>query len=91
MVVAGLQIATSAVQVATLVCGRRTIVSAQLPAVRTVPRFARLRHAGCQCQSRNFAAGGEVMDLAIGLPAMLLLGLAAVGLMILFVEACDKV
>jgi hypothetical protein len=31
------------------------------------------------------------MDLTIWLPAMLLLGLAAVGLMVLFVEACDKV
>jgi hypothetical protein len=31
------------------------------------------------------------MDLTIWLPAMLLLGLAAVGLMFLFVEACDKV
>ena len=30
------------------------------------------------------------MDLTIWLPAMLLLGLAAVGLMFLFVEACDK-
>jgi hypothetical protein len=31
------------------------------------------------------------MDPAIWLPAMLLLGLATVGLMFLFVEACDKV
>jgi hypothetical protein len=31
------------------------------------------------------------MDLTIWLPAMLLLGLAAVGLMFVFVEACDKV
>lgn len=31
------------------------------------------------------------MDLTIWLPAMLLLGLAAVGLMFLFVRACDKV
>ena len=31
------------------------------------------------------------MDLAIWLPAMLLLGLATMGLMFLFVEACDKV
>jgi hypothetical protein len=31
------------------------------------------------------------MNLTIWLPAMLLLGLAAVGLMFLFVEACDKV
>jgi hypothetical protein len=31
------------------------------------------------------------MGLTIWLPAMLLLGLAAVGLMFLFVEACDKV
>jgi len=31
------------------------------------------------------------MDLTIWLPAMLLLGLAAVGLMFLFVGACDKV
>jgi hypothetical protein len=31
------------------------------------------------------------MELAIWLPAMLLLGLAAVGLMFLFVEGCDKV
>lgn len=31
------------------------------------------------------------MDLTIWLPAMMLLGLAAVGLMFLFVEACDKV
>jgi hypothetical protein len=31
------------------------------------------------------------MDLTIWLPAMLLLGLAAVGLMFLFVNACDKV
>jgi hypothetical protein len=31
------------------------------------------------------------MNLAIWLPAMLALGLAAVGLMFLFVEACDKV
>jgi hypothetical protein len=31
------------------------------------------------------------MDQTIWLPAMLLLGLATVGLMFLFVEACDKV
>ncbi len=31
------------------------------------------------------------MDLTVWLPAMLLLGLATVGLMFLFVEACDKV
>ena len=31
------------------------------------------------------------MDLTVWLPAMLLLGLAVVGLMFLFVEACDKV
>jgi hypothetical protein len=31
------------------------------------------------------------MELALWLPAMLLLGLAALGLMALFVEACDKV
>jgi hypothetical protein len=33
----------------------------------------------------------EAVDLTIWLPAMFLLGLAAVGLMFLFVEACDKV
>lgn len=31
------------------------------------------------------------MDLLTWLPVVLLLGLAAVGLMFLFVEACDKV
>jgi len=31
------------------------------------------------------------MNLMIWLPALFLLGLAAVGLMFLFVEACDKV
>jgi hypothetical protein len=31
------------------------------------------------------------MDLAIWLPGMFLLGLSAVGLMFLFVRACDKV
>lgn len=31
------------------------------------------------------------MDLAAWLPAVLLLGLIAVGLMFLFVEACDNV
>lgn len=31
------------------------------------------------------------MDLLTWLPAMVLLGLVAVGLMFLFVEACDKV
>jgi hypothetical protein len=31
------------------------------------------------------------MDPTTWLPAMLLLGLAAVGLMFLFAEACDKV
>jgi hypothetical protein len=31
------------------------------------------------------------MDLTTWLPGMLLLGLAAVGLMFLFTEACDKV
>lgn len=31
------------------------------------------------------------MDPAVWLPVMFLLGLAAVGLMFLFVEACDKV
>ena len=31
------------------------------------------------------------MDMALWLPAMLLLGLAALGLMVLFIEACDKV
>jgi hypothetical protein len=33
----------------------------------------------------------NAVEVAIWLPAMLLLGLAAVGLMFLFVEACDKV
>jgi hypothetical protein len=33
----------------------------------------------------------EAMDMTIWLPALLLLGLAVVGLMFLFVEACDKV
>jgi hypothetical protein len=31
------------------------------------------------------------MDLYVWLPAMLLLGLAAIGLMFAFVYACDKV
>jgi hypothetical protein len=31
------------------------------------------------------------MDLALGLPALFLLGLAIMGLMLLFVRACDKV
>ena len=31
------------------------------------------------------------MDLTVWLPVMLLLGLAALGLMFLFAEACDKV
>lgn len=31
------------------------------------------------------------MDLTVWMPAVLLLGLAAVGLMFLFAEACDKV
>ena len=31
------------------------------------------------------------MNLAVWLPAMLLLGLAALGLMVAFVHACDKV
>ena len=31
------------------------------------------------------------MDLAIWLPAMFILGLLTVGLMFLFVKACDKV
>jgi hypothetical protein len=31
------------------------------------------------------------MDLSVWLPAMFLLGLVTVGLMFLFVEACDKV
>ena len=31
------------------------------------------------------------MDLTTWMPVMLLLGLAAVGLMFLFAEACDKV
>jgi hypothetical protein len=31
------------------------------------------------------------MDLAIWIPAVFALGLVAVGLMFLFVEACDKV
>jgi hypothetical protein len=31
------------------------------------------------------------MDLAIWLPGMFILGLLAVGLMFLFVEACDRV
>lgn len=34
---------------------------------------------------------GDAMDLTIWLPALLLLGLVFVGLMFLFVEACDKV
>jgi hypothetical protein len=40
---------------------------------------------------RNSTAEGKAMDLTIWLPAMLLLGLVTVGLMFLFVEACDKV
>ena len=40
---------------------------------------------------RNSTAGGEAMDLAIWLLGMLLLALATLGLMVLFVEACDKV
>jgi hypothetical protein len=31
------------------------------------------------------------MDLSTWMPAMIILGLIAVGLMFLFVEACDKV
>ena len=31
------------------------------------------------------------MDLTVWLPGMALLGLAALGLMLLFVDACDKV
>jgi hypothetical protein len=31
------------------------------------------------------------MDLASWLPAMFALGLAALGLMVLFIEACDRV
>lgn len=31
------------------------------------------------------------MDLAIWLPALVVLGLVALGLMFLFVEACDRV
>jgi hypothetical protein len=31
------------------------------------------------------------VELTVWLPAMLFLGLAALGLMFLFVEACDKV
>jgi hypothetical protein len=40
---------------------------------------------------RNSAAEGETMGLTTWLPAMALLGLAALGLMFLFAEACDKV
>jgi hypothetical protein len=52
--------------------------------------------AGCGTRTakgrlRNSAAGGKAMDLSIWLPAMAILGLAPVGLMFLFVEACDKV
>jgi hypothetical protein len=31
------------------------------------------------------------MDLVIWLPALVLLGLVTMGLMVLFIEACDKV
>lgn len=31
------------------------------------------------------------MDLATWLPAMLILGLVSMGLMVLFMEACDRV
>jgi hypothetical protein len=34
---------------------------------------------------------GEAMDLAIWIPATVLLGLATMGLMFLFARACDKV
>jgi hypothetical protein len=35
--------------------------------------------------------GGFAMDLTIWLPVMFALGLLSLGLMFLFVEACDKV
>jgi hypothetical protein len=37
------------------------------------------------------AVEDSAMDLVTWLPAMLVLGLAAMGLMILFIEACDRV
>jgi hypothetical protein len=59
--------------------------------------FSRSRDSGTSgtrdalLEHRNYAAEGVAMDLAIGLPVLLLLGLVVVGLMFLFVEACDKV
>lgn len=41
--------------------------------------------------THNKSVEDYAMDLATWLPAMLVLGLLALGLMILFIEACDRV
>jgi len=40
---------------------------------------------------RNSAAEDSAMDMTTWLPIVLLLGLGTMGLMFLFVQACDKV
>ena len=74
-----------------LACGRRIAWITQLSRGMPLPRFGRVRHANCQREVTQFYCRGAAMDLTIWLPAMLLLGLAVVGLMFLFVVACDKV
>src|SRR5262249_27045716 len=63
----------------------------QVASRKALPQSSKARHATCLVRLRNSTAEGDSMNLTIWLPAMLLLALAALGLMVLFVEACDKV
>jgi hypothetical protein len=62
--------------------------------IRKVFRCARARHIACIPPfSVRAAEGGKEsdMNLVVWLPAMLLLGLAGMGLCLAFVIACEKI
>jgi hypothetical protein len=64
--------------------------SSQLMPPPAVAEMPAPRHSHCSPDPPD-PNGRRPMDLTIWLPGMFLLGLLAVGLMFLFVEACDKV
>jgi hypothetical protein len=60
---------------------------------KPLSRFVRFGTQTAKVMLRNSSADrwGGLMNLEIWLPAMFILGLVTLGLMFVFVEACDKV
>ena len=89
---ARLQVAIQFVQIATLVTEAERTGKSRNSSIGS--HFRDSVVPACELPEECYAIPlpeSAAMDLTIWLPAMLLLGLAAVGLMFLFVEACDKV